>query len=335
MSRRTLLKQMGGAGLTLGAFGLGTLGLVPLARGQAAYPTRTVRMIVPFPPGQAADIFGRMLGERLAVLWGQSVVVENRAGGGGVPGVMAGKDAVADGYTLLMGTSGTLGVNPGVYAKLPYDPARDFGAASNVFIAPLVIIANPGFAPNTIQELVQAAKKAPGTINYASAGPGTAQHMTAELFKLKAGIDIVHIPYKGSGPAMTDLLGGQIPLMLDSLAAALPHIKGGRIKAIAVTTSKRVPQLPELTTIADSGYPGFEGVGWSGIVLPAATPRDLIERISADIRKVLAEPQLRERIIERGGVPDPNTPKEFSEFIRNEMGKWAEVARAANVRLDQ
>jgi tripartite-type tricarboxylate transporter receptor subunit TctC len=234
-----------------------------------------------------------------------------------------------------VGTSGTLGVNPSVYAKIPYDPMKDFAPASNIFIVPLVVVAHPSFAPNTVQELVAAAKKAPGTINFASAGPGTAQHMTGELFKSRAGVDLVHVPYKGSGPGMTDLLGGQVPLMVDSLASALPHIKSGKIKIIAVTTAQRVPQLPNVPTIAESGYPGFEGAGWSGVVLPAGTPRDLVERISTDIQKALNEPQLRDRIIERGGIPDPRTPQGYADFIRAEIEKWAQVAKTANVRLDQ
>ena len=292
-------------------------------------------MIVPFPPGQAADIFGRMLAERLSAKWGQQVVVDNRGGGGGVPGLVAGKIATPDGYTLVMGTSGTLAVNPAVYSKLPYDPVKDFAPASNVMICPLLFIAHPSFAPHTIPELVAAAKKAPGKLNFASAGAGSSQHMTGELFKTRAGIDIEHIPYKGSGPGMTDLLGGQVLLMVDSVASALPYIKAGKIRAIAVTTAKRVPQLPDVPTIAESGYPGFESVGWSGIVLPAATPRALVERISVDIQAVLNEPQLHARIIERGCIPDPRTSQAYADLILTEIAKWKAVAKEANVRLDQ
>ena len=302
---------------------------------QSVYPAKPVRIVVPFPPGQAADTFSRMLAERLTALWGQQVVVENRGGGGGVPGVMAVKEAPPDGYTWLVGTSGTLGVNPSVYAKIPYDPLKDFAPASNIFIVPLIIVAHPSFAPNTVAELVDAAKKAPGRINFASAGPGTAQHMTGELFKSRASVDLVHIPYKGSGPGITDLVGGQVPIMFDSITSAMPHIKSGRAKAIAVTTAQRIPQLPDVPTVAESGYPGFEGVGWSGIVLPAGTPREIVERVSADIQKLLNDPQLRERMIERGGIPDPRTPQGYADFIRSEIEKWAQVAKAANVRLDQ
>lgn len=311
------------------------MALAVAAPAWAQYPAKPVRVIVPFPPGQAADIFTRMLADRLSQAWGQQVVVENRGGGGGVPGVMAAKESAPDGYTWLVGTSGTLGVNPVVYAKIPYDPLRDFAPASNIFIAPLIVVAHPAFAPNTIPELVAAAKKDPGKINFASAGPGTAQHMTGELFKSRAGIDLVHVPYKGSGPGMTDLIGGQVPMMVDSVASALPHIKSGKIKPIAVTTAQRIPQLPDVPTIAEGGYPGFEGVGWSGIVLPAGTPREIVERVSADIQKALAEPELRQRIIDRGGIPDPRTAQGYADFIRAEIEKWGQVAKTANVRLDQ
>jgi tripartite-type tricarboxylate transporter receptor subunit TctC len=310
---------------------LAVVAQVAVAQG---FPSKAVRVIVPFPPGQAADIFSRIAAERLSQLWGQPVVVENRSGGGGVPGIMAGKQAVPDGYTIVVGTSGTLGVNPGIYASLPYDPLKDFVAASNLFIVPLVIVAHPDFAPKTIAELVAAAKAKPGSINFASAGPGTAQHLTGELFKSRAGIDLVHVPYKGSGPGMTDLMGGQVPLMVDSLASALPHIRSGRIRSIAVTTADRAPQLPEVPTVAESGYPGFEGSGWSGFVLPAGTPREIVEKISSDTQAVLREPGIRERFIERGGVPHPLTPRQYTEFIRAEIAKWGEVARIARVRLD-
>ena len=298
------------------------------------YPSKPVRVIVPFPPGQAADIFARMVAERLSAKWGQGVAVENRAGGGGIPGVMAAKQAAPDGYTLLVGTSGTLGVNPGIYGSIPYDPLKDFAPVSNIFIAPLVLVAHPSFAPNDVKGLVAAAKQRPGTINYASAGPGTAQHMTGELFKHRAGVDLVHVPYKGSGPGMTDLIGGQVPLMFDSLASALPHIQSGRIKILALTTAERVPQLPEVPTIAEAGYPGYAGVGWSGFVLPAGTPREIVDKVSADTQAVLREPQTAQRIVERGAVPDPTTPQQYTDFIRAEIAKWGEVARIAKVKLD-
>lgn len=299
-----------------------------------SYPSKPVRVIVPFPPGQAADIFARMVAERLSQKWGQGVAVENRAGGGGIPGIMAGKQSAPDGYTIVVGTSGTLGVNPNIYSSIPYDPLKDFAPASNLFIAPLVLVAHPSFAASDVKALVAAAKAKPGSINYASAGPGTAQHMTGELFKYRAGIDLVHVPYKGSGPAMTDLIGGQVPIMFDSLASALPHIQSGRIRILAVTTAQRVPQLPDVPTIAEAGYAGYAAVGWSGFVLPAGTPGAIVEKVSTDTQAVLREPEMAKRIIDRGAVPDPTTPQQYADFIRAEIAQWGEVARVAKVRLD-
>lgn len=299
-----------------------------------AYPTKPVRVVVPFPPGQAADIFARLTANRLSQMWGQHIVVDNRAGGGGVPGVMVVKQALPDGYTILVGTSGTLGVNPNVYTKIPYDPVKDFAPASNIFIVPLVIVAHPSFVPKTVAELVTAAKAKPGSINFASAGQGTAQHMTGELFKSKAGIDLVHVPYKGSGPGMIDLVGGQVPLMVDSQASALPFIKSGKIRAIAVTTTTRTPQLPDVPTVAEAGYAGFSGVGWSGFVLPKGTPREIVDKISKDTQAALREPALSDRIVALGAIPDPRTPQQYADYIRTEIAQWGEVARIAKVKLD-
>jgi tripartite-type tricarboxylate transporter receptor subunit TctC len=301
---------------------------------QSNYPTKPVRLIVPFPPGQATDIFARMLGERLGAMWNQQVVIDNRGGGGGVPGTSAIKDAAPDGYTLGMGSSGTLAINAAVYSKLAYAPLRDFTAVNHLFLVPLVVIANPNFPAKTLADLVAEAQRKPGAVMYGSGGPGTSQHLTAELFRSRANIDVTHVPYKGSGPALTDLLGGQIPWMVDSVTAASGHIKSGKVRALAVTSSARVPALPDVPTIAESGYPGFEGVGWAGVVGPAGIPRDIVERVSADIRKVLAEPSFRERMIERGGVPDARDATEFGAFIKSEIEKWTQVARAAGVKLD-
>ncbi len=299
-----------------------------------AYPARTVRMVVPFPAGQATDIVARMLAERLTTVWGQPVIVDNRGGGGGVPGMIAGRDAAADGYTITLGTSGTIGVNPSLYPKLPYDPFRDFAMVGGMMTVPLMLVAHPSFQFGTIKELVDGAKKAPGTINWAFPGTGTAQHLTGELFKSRAGIDLVGVPYKGSGPAMTDLLGGQVTLMLDSLASALPHIKAGKLKAIAMTSAARVPQLPEVPTVAESGFAGFDGVGWAGLVMPIATPREIVEKISADVRRILQDPAMQARIADRGAVADPRTSAEFAAFVKAENIKWGEIIKQAKIQVD-
>jgi tripartite-type tricarboxylate transporter receptor subunit TctC len=302
---------------------------------QSRYPSKPVRVIVPFPPGQATDIFGRMLAQRLSLMWGQQVYVENRPGGIGVPAMLAAKSAPADGYTLVMGSTSTLSINPALHPDLPYNVSHDFVPASNVVVQPLVLVAHPSFPPRSIPELVEAAKKSPGKFVFASPGQGTAQHLTAELFASRAGIKLDHVPYKGSGPAMLDLIGGQVLLMSDSVASALPYIRSGRIRAIAVTAARRVPQLPDVPTIAESGFPGFEGVGWTGIVLRAGTPRELVERISSDIQQVLSDPKVREDIVAKGGIPDPRTPREYAEFIRMETEKWRKLANEVHIRVDE
>jgi len=304
------------------------------ARAQAAYPDHPVRLVVPFPPGQAADTFGRLMADRLSPLWKQQIVVENKGGGAGIPALEGVKNAPADGYTLLVGTSGTLGVNPGLYAgKLPYDSVNDFAPCSNIFLVPLVITAHPSLPANSLAELIALAKKEPGQLGYGSPGVGSSQHLSMELFKYKAQVDIRNIPYKGSGPAVSDLLGGHIKLMMDSATSALPHVRDGRIKAIAVTTAKRIPQMRDVPTIGET-IPGFDAAGWSGIVAPARTPRAIVEKISADIRAQIALPEVSQRIIELGGIPDANTPDEYHAFIKAEVAKWAEVVRVSGTKVD-
>jgi tripartite-type tricarboxylate transporter receptor subunit TctC len=310
------------------------LSLAPPAQAQKAYPAKTVRMIVPFPPGQATDIVARLLADALTRAWDQQVIVDNRGGGGGVPGMLAGREAPADGYTLTFGTSGTIGVNPSLYSNLPYAPLKDFAMVNGVFIVPLMIVAHPSAPYASLKDLVAAAKKEPGRLNWGYPGSGTSQHLTGELFKYRAAVDITGVPYKGSGPMLTDLLGAQITLAVDSLASALPQIKAGKIRAIAMTSAQRVPQLPDVPTVAELGYPGFEGVGWAGMVAPRGTPNEIVERIGADVRKALADPAMRERIIERGAIPDPRGPKEFGEFVAAEIVKWGDIVKRGNLKAD-
>ncbi|MCB4821109.1 Bug family tripartite tricarboxylate transporter substrate binding protein [Roseicella aerolata] len=300
---------------------------------QGTWPDRPVRFIVPFPPGQAADLFARILAEELSKRWPQRVVVENRAGGAGAIGMEAIARAAPDGGTFGIGTSGTLGVNPSVLARLPYDAERDFAPVTNIFTLPLVIVVHPDFPARTVQELLALAKAGPG-MQFASAGPATAQHMSAEMFAHRAGLRMVHVPYRGSGPAMADLLAGNVRLMFDSSASALPHIQSGRIRALAVTTPQRLPQLPDVPTVAETVIPGYAAMGWSGLVAPAGTPEPIIRRANADAVTVLRDPSVATRIREMGAFPDPGTPEEFAAFIRAEIAKWREVARAADVRLE-
>jgi tripartite-type tricarboxylate transporter receptor subunit TctC len=298
---------------------------------QGAYPNKPVKLIVPFPPGQATDIVGRLLADGLTKEWGQPVVVENK--GNTIVGMLDGKKAPADGYTITFGTSGTLGVNPSLYSKLQYGP-KDFEMVNGVFIVPLMIVAHPSFPYNNVKDLIAAAKKEPNKFNIGYAGTGTSQHLTGELFKSSAKVEMTGVNYKGSGPAMTDLLGGQIPLLVDSLASALPQVKAGKIKALAMTSAQRVPQLPDVPTVAEAGLPGFEGSGWGGLIVPAGTPPAVVTKISADVQKLLRNPEFQQRIIDRGAIPDPRGAKEWSAFVDSEVVKWGDVIKKANLKAD-
>jgi tripartite-type tricarboxylate transporter receptor subunit TctC len=322
IARRTLL---GAAALGLAA---------PSVRAQSDYPNRPVRIIVPFPPGQAADIATRLVADELSRRWPQRVVVENRGGGAGVPALEAGARSAPDGYTLIAGTSGTLGINPGVIPRLPYDAERDFAAISNVAMVPLIAIAHPSFPAHGIAALVAKARAEPGRVDVASAGPATSQHMAAELFAHQAGIQINIVHYRGSGPAVTDLVAGNVPVMFDSVASALPHLRSGRARPLGVTVARPVPQLPEVPGIAQQGLAGYSAAGWTGLVAPAGTPPEVVARINADVVAILREPAVVQRIGELGMIPDPGTPAEFGTFVSGEVAKWREVARIANVRLD-
>ncbi|WP_376099385.1 Bug family tripartite tricarboxylate transporter substrate binding protein [Roseomonas sp. CCTCC AB2023176] len=306
-------------------------GLPALA--QEAWPAKPVRFIIPFPPGQATDTLVRVLADALSARWPQRAVVENRSGGAGVVGTEAGLRAAPDGYTVTVTTSGTFGIGPSVIPNIPYDPERDAAFVTTVFTVPLVVIAHPSFAPRDIGELLAAAGRAPGIINYGSGGPGTSQHMAAELFAHRAGVRLTHVPYRGSGPAMADLLAGNIPLMFDSLPSALPQIGAGRVRALGVTSAARVPALPNVPAVSEA-LPGYEAIGWAGLALPAATPRPIVDRLNADVTALLRDPALVARMAELGGSPAPQTPEECARFVRDEIAKWREVARAANVRLD-
>ena len=327
-SRETRRKFVLSGAALLAAIGSG------LARSQSAFPSKPVRIIVGFPPGQAADVFARMLAEKLQAQWRQSVVVENRPGGAGTPAMIAGKLAAPDGHTLVMGTTSTLATNPTLYPDLPYEPLTHFAPVSNVVIAPLVVVVHPSFTAQSLADLIAEAKNAPGKVQFARAGQGTSQHLTAELLQARAGIQLTHVTYKGSAPALLEVLAGRVPVMVDSVASALPQIKAGKIRALAVTSARRIPQLPGVPTVAESGFPGFDCAGWAGIVVPAATPRALIDRLSSDIQTALADPALSAAIVARGAIADPRSPASFADYIRAETTKWAQVIREARVPAD-
>ena len=302
-----------------------------------AWPAKPIKMIIPFPPGQATDIYGRLLAERLGSLWKQSVVVENRPGASSIIGMEAIKNSPSDGYTLGMVSSGPLAINPALFSKLPYDPLKDFTPLSLAFVAPLVVLVNNDVPAKNIAELVALLKQNPGKYSYASGGPGTSQHLACELFKLATKSFALHIPYRGSGPALTDLIGGQVQFMIDSVSASLAHIQSGRVRALAVTSLQRNAALANVPTLAETGVAGldkFEAVGWGGLVGPAGMNAALSQKISSDFTTVLKDEGLIQRISSSGSVVRPLAGVEFSRFINTELTKWASAAKASGTRLD-
>src|SRR4051812_33811284 len=315
------------------AAGLGAL-LSQSALYAQNFPSRPVRIIVAFPPGGGTDIVARVVGQKLGEGWGQQAIVDNRAGASGVIGTEAAARAAPDGYTWFMGTMGNLTVNQHLYQKMPVDPQRDLAALSQVVAVHFVMVSHPSLPAKNVKELIALAKARPGQINYSSSGPGGAPHLAGELLKSMARIDLVHIPYKGSGPSFTDLLGGQVSLTCDSLVQALPYVKAGKLNALAVLGSKRSPLLPNVPTVAESGVPGYELTNWFGLVVPAATPRDLVNRLYGDVSKALTHGDVREKLQAMGADVVGSSPDQFAAFMRAETAKWAKVVKQANIRAE-
>ena len=299
-----------------------------------AYPNHPIRLVVPFPAGGTTDILARDAAPKLTEALGQSVVVDNRPGAGGNIGADLVAKSAPDGYTLLMGTVGTHAINPSLYAKMPYDHVKDFAPVVLVAGVPNVLVVNPSLPVNSVADLIKLAKSKPGAINFASSGNGTSIHLSGELFKTMAGVDMTHVPYKGSAPALTDLMGGQVQVMFDNLPSSLQQIKAGKLRAIAVTSAKRSPALPDVPTIAESGLPGFEASSWFGVLAPAGTPPAIVARLNAEINKWLQSPEGKEQLLGQGAQAAGGTPEQFAAHIRAETDKWAKVVKASGAKVD-
>lgn len=295
------------------------------------YPTRAVRLVVPSSPGGGTDISARILAPQLTQFLGQQVVVENRPGAG----TMIGGDVVAraapDGYTLLMGIS-TLAINPAMYKKVPYDAMKDLAPVSQAVSLSNVLVIHPSLPSRNLKEFIAFVKARPGQINFASAGKGTSPHLSMELFLVMAGLKMLHVPYKGSGPGVTDLIAGHVPSMMPNMLSAQPHIKSGRLRALGVTGSKRAPGADNIPTIAEAGVPGYEAVQWYGVLAPAATPRDIVNKLHAGVVRALQNPEVRQRLLNDGAEPVGSSPEEFTAYLRAETEKWAKVIQAAGIK---
>ncbi len=304
--------------------------IASLAWGQADYPSKPIRMIVPFPPGGVTDIVARTVSVKLSAELGQPVVVENRAGASGAIGAELGARAAPDGYTLIMGNISTLGINPITFAKLGYDPITSFDPISLVAVQPLLITVHPGVPAKNLAELVQLAKSQPGQLNYGTAGSSI--HLAVEQFNSLAGIRMNHIAYKGSAPAITDLVGGQIQVLFDPFSSIYPLVVAGKIRALAVTTEKRATAAPQLPTVAEQGFAGFDVSSWQGIVVPAGTPKPIIQRLHRGLVTVMASPEVKEKFAQYSAFATASTPEQFAAYIKEELGRWQKVAQQAGVK---
>ncbi len=301
--------------------------------GAQAYPVKPIRFIVPFPAGGIADVFARVIGGKLNDAWGQTVVVENRTGAGGNIGAEAVAKSPPDGYTILMGSIGTHAVNVSLFKRLPYDPVKDFAPIALVLEADGLLVLHPSVPARSVKELIALAKGRPAQIAYASAGNGTAGHLAGELFKTMAQVDMVHIPYKGNVPAITDLIGGQTSLLFATMPTVLPQVQAGRLKALAVTGAQRSPAAPELPTIAEA-LPGFEVTNWIGVFAPAGTPREAVTKLNGEVLRVMQASDIQARLTTEGAKSSAKTPEEFGAFVRSEIAKWAKVIQQAGIRVD-
>ncbi|WP_059416148.1 MULTISPECIES: tripartite tricarboxylate transporter substrate binding protein [Cupriavidus] len=304
----------------------------PMDAALAAWPDKPVRLIVPAAAGGTTDIASRLVGKRLGEVLGQPVVVENRAGGAGIIGAQALRQAAPDGYTLMMGNIGPNAINYGLYKQLPYR-AEDFAPITLVVSVPNVLVVNPKVPAKSVAELVALAKAQPGKLSFASSGTGQSVHLSGELFKKRAGIDIIHVPYKGAAPAVADLVAGQVTMMVDNLPSSMAQIQAGKLRPLAVTSATRVPELPDVPTMKEAGFDDFQVTAWFGLVAPAGTPPALVSRLQKAVAAILAEPEVKTRLAELGGMPGGDTPEHFGNFINAERVRWAKVVKDTGIPL--
>jgi tripartite-type tricarboxylate transporter receptor subunit TctC len=297
-----------------------------------SYPTKPIRLIVPFAPAGSTDVTARIVAQKLSETWRQQVVVDNRAGAGGNIGAEAVAKSAGDGYTLLLATTGVMAINHRLYRNLPFDALRDFAPITQIGALPLILVVHPSLPAKSVKDLVAMAKSKPGALSYASSGIGSATHMTSELFCMMAHVDIVHIPYKGSGQAMADLVSGQVAIAFDQITSSLPQVEAGKLRAIAVTSAKRFASVPQLPTIAEAGLAGYESVSWNGLAAPAGTPRELVVRIQEQVARVLQLPDIKERFFKDGIEGVGSTPEQFAAHIKRERAKWEKVVDAAGIQ---
>ncbi|WP_353235421.1 tripartite tricarboxylate transporter substrate binding protein [Diaphorobacter ruginosibacter] len=315
------------------AAALGALTATPTAFASGAYPDKPIRLVVPYPPGGPTDIVARVVAQKLQEQLGQSIVIDNKPGAGANLGAEQVARSAPDGYTLVVATTAHA-INPSLFSKLNYSITRDFAPISQLTSGPLVIVASPTLAANNVKELIALAKSRPGALNFASSGNGQSTHLSAELFSAMAGVKMNHVPYKGSAPALTDVMSGQADLMFDTMLSSMPFVKSGKLKAIAVTSSERSPSAPDIPTIAESGLPGYEAIAWNGILAPAGTPREIVERLNTELKKVLQSPDVKQRFDAQGFAAQWNSPQDFGHFLNAEVDKWAKVVKASGAKVD-
>ena len=298
------------------------------------YPSRPIRLVVPFPPGGSLDVVARAIGQKLTAAWGQPVVIDNRPGAGGNIGADLVAKSAPDGYTILEGALSTHAVNVSLYSKLPYDPVRDFAPITLVATTPNVLVVNSAFPVNSVPELIAYAKAHPGALSFGSGSNGSAGHLAGELFKAEAGVDMVHVPYKGAAPALQALLAGDTQLMFDNLANSMPQLKAGKLKALAVTTARRSALAPDLPTLAESGLPGFDIYTWWGFMAPAGTAPEVIAKWNAEVTRILGTPEMKAFFAQQGAEPAPTSPDQFAALIRSEIPKYARIIKASGAKVD-